>query len=446
MGALEGVRQIGTAYVVSVTPDVCLTPMGATAVPVPYPIIAKFDDAVLLAMSVRMCGRPTFTTSSQVSRVQGDEAGTGGGVKSGVNRSICESVTASTTVRAEGNFVLRDGDVLKMNNGNTLGRVVYKAGVGTEILGAPSPPVLKEFWGPFLAGAWDTIKNRVEDSLDWHNLIPGYGIYKLAKALRHPGKFFGGIYDHYKKLYHEGGVAEVSGSFAPDAVLAFLTEGESLTSLADDAAVDAENTAENIAQHAANDAEQTAENTAKDAAKDAEQTAAPPDEDAAKTTRWQRPVDLSAAADGLGVTGAPPRIVLLDISDPAIERAMNVKPVPGLRDIDIHANSQGFGVKINDVWHKLSPREVADRVRKFGPPPPGGYRLIGCEAGFEAGGPAQQLANELGAPVWAPDKIVGNFEDGTLYSGTKAANSGRFRQFDPGGESPFIDSPDSESP
>jgi hypothetical protein len=126
------------AYVVSVTPDVCLTPMGANAVPVPYPIIGKFDDVVLLAQSVRMCGRPTFTTASQITHVMGDEAGVGGGVKSGVNKSVCESVTASSTVCAEGNRVLRDGDVLKMNNGNTLGKVVFKPGLGLVIVGKHS--------------------------------------------------------------------------------------------------------------------------------------------------------------------------------------------------------------------------------------------------------------------------------------------------------------------
>src|SRR5438034_10406673 len=142
----EGIRQTGMAYVVSVTPDVCLTPMGATPVPVPYPIVGMFNNVALVAQSVRMCGRPTFTTASKVTKVMGDEAGTAGGVKSGVNMSICESVTASSTVKAEGNRVLRHGDVLKMNNGNTLGTVVFMPGVGPMIVGAPSddgPPAWK---------------------------------------------------------------------------------------------------------------------------------------------------------------------------------------------------------------------------------------------------------------------------------------------------------------
>src|SRR5205085_6947943 len=113
----EGARQTGMAMVVGVLPDVCLTPMGATPVPVPYPIVGFFSNVAVVAQTVRMCGRPTFTTASQVTTVTGDEAGTAGGVKSGVNMSICESITASTTVKAEGNRVLRHGDQMKMNNG-----------------------------------------------------------------------------------------------------------------------------------------------------------------------------------------------------------------------------------------------------------------------------------------------------------------------------------------
>src|SRR5205807_4017507 len=99
----EGARQTGMAMVVGVLPDVCLTPMGATPVPVPYPIVGWFSNCAIVAQTVRMCGQPTFTTASNVTNVVGDEAGTAGGVKSGVNKSICESVTASSTVKAEGN-------------------------------------------------------------------------------------------------------------------------------------------------------------------------------------------------------------------------------------------------------------------------------------------------------------------------------------------------------
>jgi hypothetical protein len=224
----EGVRQIGTAYVVSVTPDVCLTPMGANSVPVPYPIIGVFTDVALVAMSVRMCRRPTFTTSSQVTRVQGDEAGPFG-VKSGTNRSICESVTASTTVRAEGNYILRDGDVMKMNNGNTLGKVVYMPGVGPMIVGNPSDfgfwdaawddlketweaaggtkAYLLDLWVPGAGQAYNQINSAANDPTGAIlNATPGVGqVYQSYKAI-------GKINDAYKK----GGMKAVAGRLAAE--------------------------------------------------------------------------------------------------------------------------------------------------------------------------------------------------------------------------------------
>jgi hypothetical protein len=433
----EGVRQTGVAYVVSVTPDVCFTPMGAAAVPVPYPIIGKFDDAVLLAMSVRMCGRPTFTISSQVSRVQGDEAGTGGGVMSGVNRSTCESVTASATVRAEGNYVLRDGDVLKMNHGNTLGKVVYKPGVGTMILGSPPDHSSDPVWKRFGRGLWHAIKPPDLVPLDDDgNIIPPPPILDQLRAFLPPQLVeiddkgnvrIPTVYDDPE--YKEGGWAQVLGEF-----VGFLAKAKATHELVKGSMAEA-------AERTGADAVKTPEpNPADPEPGETPAVPADEDEDAGKTGRWQAPV-VVGGEEGVTVTDAPERINLLDKSDPAYERSLGVKPVTGYRDVDIHANSQSFGVKINGKWKKLSVREVADRIRSSGPPGPKGYRLIGCEAGFEASGLAQQLADELGENVWAPDKIVGNFEDGTIYSGTKAGNSGRFRQFEPGGESPFIPMP-----
>src|SRR5437763_1855279 len=130
----EGVRETGAAYVISVAHDICFTPMGGASVPIPYPIVGFFSNVAFVAQSVRMCGQPTFTTASQVTSVVGDEAGTDGGVLSGVNMSICESVTASSTVRAEGNRVLRHGDMMKMNKGNTVGMVVYMPGAAPMIV------------------------------------------------------------------------------------------------------------------------------------------------------------------------------------------------------------------------------------------------------------------------------------------------------------------------
>jgi hypothetical protein len=242
----EGVRHTGTAYVVFLTPDVCLTPMGPNVVPVPYPIIGVFNNVALVAQSVRMCGRPTFTTASQVTRVQGDEAGPFG-VKSGTNRSICESVTASTTVRAEGNYILRDGDVMKMNNGNTLGKVVYMPGVGPMIVDNPSD---YGFWD----AAWDDLKETFEIKSYLLDLaVPGAGqaYNKINSVANDPAGTIldatpgvGQVYQSYKEIgkysdaYKKGGIKAVAGRVTAEAAKAAAqyATGEILDTAAPNAA------------------------------------------------------------------------------------------------------------------------------------------------------------------------------------------------------------------
>jgi len=128
------------ALVVGMAPDVCLTPMGSGMVPVAYTITSKFDVAEKTAPKVNYCGLPAFTMASRLPRVMGDEAGTGGGIISHVNRGYCRPVEHSGTVRAHGEHVVRHGDLMHMNcNGpdgpaNTYGRIVYiGAGAAGEV-------------------------------------------------------------------------------------------------------------------------------------------------------------------------------------------------------------------------------------------------------------------------------------------------------------------------
>jgi Domain of unknown function (DUF4150) len=472
----EGVRQIGTAYVVSVTPDVCLTPMGATAVPVPYPIIGTFDNAALLAMSVRMCGRPTFTTSSQVTRVQGDEAGTAGGVMSGVNRSTCESVTASTTVRAEGNFILRDGDVLKMNNGNTLGKVVFMPGVGTTILGKATSPeerMLDRMMHPRSNGF-----NFIKDALEELASIP-VAIYEDQRRFvkeqkewaRNPSEWLNrrlhrGFWSDVPNPYHLiKPWVDAANSDDPDAFGAKLLVQGGLVMLTDaalDRALGATAAVEDVeaakpgatipdaAPPGATDPGTPIPDRQSPGATDPGTTISHAEaadtiemDDPAPTGKWEPPPEPNGAGNGLTVTGLPMPgpIVLIDLSDPILENAMKVKPVPGIRDIVVHADKDGFWELRNNQWVEIPASEIAARVRRQGPPPPGGYRLIACEAGADVSGPAQRLSNELGEKMWASDKKV-YAPDGNIRSGTtSASNSGRFRQFGPDGESPFIPTP-----
>ncbi len=179
----EGVRTTGNAWVVSLTPDVCLTPIGDKMVPIPYNIRASFDDSVSQAVTVQMTTLSTVTMASRVTRVEGDEQGTGGGITSGVNLGYCRPITHSSTVRGEGNFIVYHTSLYWMNcagpdgPGNTVGHVVFLpdgmapyAGplVDLDALKAQAEAEEKKSW-------WDSASGWVHGALDIAGLIPGFG-------------------------------------------------------------------------------------------------------------------------------------------------------------------------------------------------------------------------------------------------------------------------------
>lgn len=111
-----GARKDSTFKAVSLLPDVCKTPMGPNMVPVPYPIIGDLDDSIEVARTVRFNGDPVFLLiDSVVTTVTGNEAGTGGGMKSGVNKDKVRATTGARTVRVEKRYVVRHGDECEMN-------------------------------------------------------------------------------------------------------------------------------------------------------------------------------------------------------------------------------------------------------------------------------------------------------------------------------------------
>lgn len=122
----EGSREIGQGMVISIAPDICLTPIGSSMVPVPYALIAYQNiDPANMANSVRQTSLVSHVKSSLITKSFGDEPGTGGGLKSGTTGAECEPKTYSTTVFAEGRNMVRFNDEWWMNHKNTVGRLVY---------------------------------------------------------------------------------------------------------------------------------------------------------------------------------------------------------------------------------------------------------------------------------------------------------------------------------
>lgn len=121
----EGSRDTGEGIIVSVTPDVCKTPVGSSLVPVPYSITAKQGDDANTVATVRLRRGRAHNMASLVTSCSGDSPGTGTGIKSGTVGSVCHPKTHSNNVRIRGEWAIRDSDMWDMNNRNTVGRLNY---------------------------------------------------------------------------------------------------------------------------------------------------------------------------------------------------------------------------------------------------------------------------------------------------------------------------------
>ncbi len=157
----EGIHDKDEARVVSLAPDVCLTPCGGTMVPVPYNIYDLHGHDAAYTPTVRYQGLPAMVLRSHTTHVHGDEAGTGGGVVSGTHGGICEPITFEPTVRNEGSPAIRDGDLCWMNNKNTIGKCVLTRSTAVNQLPRPNPnppPPEKSWWEKTKEAAGKAVK------------------------------------------------------------------------------------------------------------------------------------------------------------------------------------------------------------------------------------------------------------------------------------------------
>lgn len=143
----------------STTPDVALTPRGSAVPPIPYDTWARPTHPLQFPSSVRAAGQNVMVLRSQETLTFGAEQGVALGIKSGTIMGPVQALEHSTTVRAEGSEVIRDGDAVWMNNRNNLG-VAQLAGSTTT--NGPTPPEPEEepgFWGSL----WESTKETASD-------------------------------------------------------------------------------------------------------------------------------------------------------------------------------------------------------------------------------------------------------------------------------------------
>ena len=117
----RGIAHKGSGGMSIAFPDVCQisTPVGP--VPIPFPNIAQASDTSDGPESVTCDGEMPMVKGAKYSKSTGDEAGSIGGLISGVTRDAAEFMLYSFDVKFEGSGVCRMGDMLFHNNKNTLG-------------------------------------------------------------------------------------------------------------------------------------------------------------------------------------------------------------------------------------------------------------------------------------------------------------------------------------
>lgn len=153
------------------------------------------------------------------------------------------------------------------------------------------------------------------------------------------------------------------------------------------------------------------------------------------TARWLSPdpLGLHGGRNPTGFSGSPvthvdPLGLACNIGSPAfdmyIQYAQRAPPKPGYYDVNVHGSPNSVAFKdANGNWTALTPKELAAKIMAQPDYKPGQpVRLNSCNVGKLPEGFAQQFANELGAPVNAPNRTVWANSNGGLWVGDKAGS------------------------
>ena len=108
----------------AVFPDVCKTPTPpGPPIPLPYPNIAESSSASETASTVSADGQKIMLKTSVFSTSSGDEAGSVGGVVSNCTQGKAQFIAYSFDVKAEGQNVPRNADMMKQNGSSSYNAV-----------------------------------------------------------------------------------------------------------------------------------------------------------------------------------------------------------------------------------------------------------------------------------------------------------------------------------
>ena len=100
--------------------DVCKTPTPGGPVPVPYPNIALSAQTASGSTTVKCEGNSMMLKDANFSMSSGDEAGSIGGIISGVIKGQADPINYSFDVKVEGRNVVRRSDPMMQNKKNCI--------------------------------------------------------------------------------------------------------------------------------------------------------------------------------------------------------------------------------------------------------------------------------------------------------------------------------------
>jgi hypothetical protein len=161
-------------YCVSIVPDFCRTPIGASAIPVPYMIIGEFCEATGVSPNITSNGDPVVIHASTViPTVKGDEPGIAKGIKSNTVGGRVQHMEKSSTLSFNGERAVRVGDLVYMNDKNTIGKVFERLDASTAFPEACEP-------GGTLAALKTAAKSRNIIPQVLLNFVPGGPLISAA--------------------------------------------------------------------------------------------------------------------------------------------------------------------------------------------------------------------------------------------------------------------------
>ncbi len=117
-----GARRNSILKAICTAPSFNKTPVGASTPPLPYPTTQDLSNSQSITPTVRFNGDPAYVLSrTQQPKCKGDDPGIAKGVKSNTVNGYVKPTGAASHFRAEGKYVVRQGDTNVMNGGNNPG-------------------------------------------------------------------------------------------------------------------------------------------------------------------------------------------------------------------------------------------------------------------------------------------------------------------------------------